>query len=214
MNGTIGKVYHASDFIMNLAYLNLLWIGSTLLGGIVMGWAPSTVALYTVIRKWIMKDPDLSFFKMYKEAYKKEFLKANGLGYIMVAAGLVLTINLQYFIHQEGIVFFALKIFTFIILAIYLSATLLLFPIYVQYQLTFFQYLNQSVMIGFVKPFWTLILIIGFLVISFIIFTLPGLIPFFGMSLSSFIIMAIVCQIFHSLESSVKPDNPQMEQSA
>ncbi|CAM4005193.1 YesL family protein [Lederbergia lenta] len=213
MNGLTGKLYRASEFIMNMAYLNILWIGSTLLGGIVFGWAPSTVALFTVIRKWIMKDANLSIYRTYKEAFKKEFLKANGLGLIMAAVGLILTINIQYFVNQVGILFFTLKFFTFFIVIIYLATALILFPLYVQYELPFFQYLNKAVMIGFVKPIWTLILIAGFFVTSFILLTLPGVIPFFGVSLCSYILMAIAFQTFHSYEKSMKSAEHFIEHS-
>ena len=77
---------------------------------------------------------------------------------------------------------------------------------YVQYELPFLQYFNKAVMIGFVKPVWTIILVIGFSVSSFILLTLPGLIPFFGISFSSYLIMSIAFQTFHSLEKHVDDD--------
>lgn len=206
MRGFSDKLYYASDFIMKIAYLNILWMVFTILGGVILGWAPSTIALFTVVRNWIKDEKDQSFFNTFWTTYKKEFLKANALGAIILIVGYILSVNLQFILQQSGIGFFALRIFTLIIMFICFCALLIIFPMYVQYELPFLQYFNKAVMIGFVKPVWTIILVIGFSVSSFILLTLPGLIPFFGISFSSYLIMSIAFQTFHSLEKHLDDD--------
>lgn len=44
------------QWFANLAYLNILWLACTLLGGVVLGIAPSTAALFAVIRQLLQRE--------------------------------------------------------------------------------------------------------------------------------------------------------------
>ncbi len=58
------------NWVTHFALLNLMWVGCTLLGGIIFGIAPSTVALYTVTRKAAMgqKETRLVLFWNFPES--------------------------------------------------------------------------------------------------------------------------------------------------
>ncbi|MBT2758869.1 YesL family protein [Mesobacillus foraminis] len=200
LKGLTGKFYRVSEFIMNLAYINLLWIFFSLAGGVILGWAPSTVAMFTVIRKWIMKEEELKITKTWWQTYKAEFVKANALGYVLLAIGFVLIVNFRFFHAQEGLVFLVLQTFTVFIIFLFLLTCIYIFPAYVHYHLKFFQYFNQAMIIGLIRPLYSAVIIAALLIISYILFTLPGLVPFYGVSLAGFIITVLVCQCFARME--------------
>lgn len=60
--GTVGGIYHISNWIMRLAYVNFLWILFTLAGFIVFGFFPATIATFAVVRKWIFDTTDIPIF--------------------------------------------------------------------------------------------------------------------------------------------------------
>ena len=95
--GVMAMMYGACEAIMKIAWLNGIWVLFTLGGGIVFGWAPSTAAMFTVVRKWLLGRTDAPLFKTFYQTYKKEFFKANGLGLILITAGTILFVNYQFF---------------------------------------------------------------------------------------------------------------------
>jgi uncharacterized membrane protein YesL len=56
-------VYRFCEWVTRLAYLNLLWIMFSLAGLVVFGVMPSTIAMYTVTRRWLTEDVDIPIFK-------------------------------------------------------------------------------------------------------------------------------------------------------
>ncbi len=95
--GFMTGFYRFGEIVMSLFYLNLLWIVFTLTGGILLGFGPSTVALYTVLRRWMMGEGDRPVFQLFWRAYRLNFLKANGLTFVLIVLGSMLYINIQYF---------------------------------------------------------------------------------------------------------------------
>src|SRR5690554_99319 len=74
----------------NLAYLNLLWIVFTLLGGIILGFIPSTSALFSVIRQLLRKnDEEIPITKIFWTYYRKDFWKINRNFYLLICCGFI-----------------------------------------------------------------------------------------------------------------------------
>ena len=80
MEGFMRGVYSVSEWVMKFTYVNILWITFSILGLFVLGLFPATTAMFAVIRKWVLKLPDIPTFKTFTSAYKKEFLKSNVIG--------------------------------------------------------------------------------------------------------------------------------------
>ncbi|MGZ0147324.1 YesL family protein [Kribbella sp. WER1] len=80
------------DWIARLAWLNLLWLGATLAGGIVVGAFPATAATYAVLRRWLT-DPDSReqrTTRLFWAEVRADLLRANLLGYAVLFVGLLL----------------------------------------------------------------------------------------------------------------------------
>ena len=57
--------YRFCEWVMRLAYLNLLWIGFTLAGAVIFGLAPATAAMFAVTRQWTLGKTDVPVFQTF-----------------------------------------------------------------------------------------------------------------------------------------------------
>lgn len=188
-NGLTGKLYEACEWIMKLAYVNILWVCFSLLGIIVLGFFPATAAMFAVVRKWVMKETDIAVFKTFWSVYKKEFVSSNVLGFIVFVIGYVLYIDLQYFPDSSSalsqFIYFPLLIVFFV----YLLMLLYVFPIFVHYDIKVLQVIKNASLIVVMNPLSNIIMVAGSAVVYYVMTSLPGLIPFFGGSALSFVTM-------------------------
>lgn len=103
----ITKFYLLLEWVMWLAYINLLWIGSALIGLIVFGIFPATVAMFTVIRHLLLKDTTgKQILKTFALTYKREFFKSNVIGLIFTAIGYLLYLDFLYIQNMTGATYY------------------------------------------------------------------------------------------------------------
>lgn len=98
----MGGFYKLLEWISRLAFLNILWISFSLLGLILFGFFPATVAMYSVVRKWMYGKEDVSIFRTFWTAYKQEFVKSNLLGLIIFTIGVILYIDFHFVIQATN----------------------------------------------------------------------------------------------------------------
>jgi uncharacterized membrane protein YesL len=192
LNGTksVNRIYSATEWIAKFAYINLLWIGFSLVGLIVLGFFPATISLFAVIRKWIMGEGDIPIFRTFWTTYKSEFLRSNGLGLLVAVVSGLIVLDLV-FMKNLGNGFtnaiqFPLYMFMFAVV----MTTFYLFPIYVHYELKLIQMIKNSFFMMLINPLENLVMIAGIAAMSFVVKFIPGLGFFFGGSLCAAIIMA------------------------
>lgn len=84
------------EWIWRLALVNLLWVGLTLAGGIVLGLFPATAAVYVVLRAWLVhpEQRDIPVAHAMVRAWRAVFWKANLLGWILAVVGGLLAAGL------------------------------------------------------------------------------------------------------------------------
>ena len=188
-NGLMGGLYRLCEWIMRLAYLNLLWIGFSLLGLILFGLGPATAAIYAVQRKWKLGEMDVPIFKTFWSTYKKEFLQANILAIIFMVLGYILYTDLQFIAVLNGAVQIVFYVATLILLFLYFVTLAYLFPVFVHYDLkNVGQYMKNALLIGISQFPYAILMLIGAALLYILFRFLPGLLPFFGVSLLSLII--------------------------
>ncbi|RXS90458.1 YesL family protein [Geobacillus sp. PK12] len=196
-----GKLYRICEWISRLAYINILWILFTIIGFVLLGFAPATVALFTIVRKWLLfHDDDVPIFKTFIQTYKSEFWRANRIGLLLMAMAYVFSIDVLYIGHLPAVWRFPFIAILPLVLIFYTVALLYVFPLYVHYELRFWQYIKYAFLIGMVNPFRTIgvMISIGALLIALVY--IPGLIPFFGISLLALIVMGNALQVFRKTE--------------
>jgi uncharacterized membrane protein YesL len=181
----MGKLLGICQWITRLAYINLLWLLFMILGLFVLGAAPATVAMFTLIRKWIMGESDLPVFTTYWETYKKEFWKANSLGFILAGISIILYLDWRLISSLQGSLYPILMGCLIGVFFLFLVITLFIFPVYVQYEYKTLQYIKTAFLLGISYPLYTMVMISAAICVSAISIFFNGVgILFFGSGLS------------------------------
>lgn len=195
-----GGFYNILEWIMWLIYLNILWIFFTIIGLGLFGVFPATVSMFTVIRQLLLKE-ETSIFKTFFRTYKQEFFKANGIGLILAIIAYILYMDLLFLDTIQGILYNLFQIGLIFISIIFLITLIYIFPVYVHFDLKFFQNFKHALLIGVFSPLINLAMIISFILLYYIYKLLPGLIPVFGFGLVNLLITVSVIFAFSRFET-------------
>ncbi|WP_251550324.1 YesL family protein [Neobacillus muris] len=200
MNKTVNRAYAATEWIAKFAYINLLWMGFSLLGLVVLGFFPATISMFAIIRKWMMGDTDIPIFRSYWKTYKSEFLRSNGLGLIIAAAVGLMVLDLVFLRNAGSNFISAIQIPLYLFMFAVVMTILYLFPVYVHYELKLSQLIKNSFFMMLIHPLENLVMLAGTAAVFFIVKFIPGLGFFFGGSLSAAIIMAACFLVFKKVD--------------
>lgn len=172
-------LYTLSDWVMRLAYLNLIWLLFTVVGLVVFGFMPATVAMFTVVRKLLQKEANVPIFKAFICAYKESFFRANLVGLFLILFGYVLLINFTYLGTLVGTTHTLLSFGLIFVSLFYLATILLIFPVMVHFKLPLTQYVKQCLFIAFINPHLIIFMGAGIIGFYYIFQFIPGLTLFF-----------------------------------
>jgi uncharacterized membrane protein YesL len=203
INGQLPLLYRFMEWIMRLAYLQLLWIACMCLGLVAGGFFPSTTAMFSVARKWIRKDTDIEMGPLFWNQFKTDFVKANAAGYLMLAAGFVLYFYFRFFQGNGGMVSLLFVVIFLFLLFVYCMTFIFLFPIYVHYRLSVFQLIRYSFLFSLGHPFHVITMSVCVVLFILIVSAIPGLIPFFSFSLLAFALMWIANLAFKKADHTI-----------
>ncbi|SDC21987.1 Uncharacterized membrane protein YesL [Pelagirhabdus alkalitolerans] len=198
------RFYRTLEWIWRLAYVNILWLVFSVLGLIVFGVFPATVSLYTVMRKWLMNEPDHPIIQTFFETYKKEFLRANLLGYPLVVMGYIIFFNYQYLGQVSGVEHTIISVFWYITVIIFALLVLFLFPLYVHYKGPLMGYYKSTILFALANPLALLSSAIALGIGAYIMLLIQGLIPFYSVSIIAWLIMWNATHAFKRLERKKK----------
>mgnify|MGYP003775709231 CR=1 FL=1 len=198
MNG-LGKVlYRVGDLLAKAMYLHCLWVVFTLAGLVIFGVMPATTSVFSVIRKWLMKENDLQIFRTFVDSYKSCFIETNLLGLFYFLIGLFLYFDLR--IVNTDLHMDIIRIFVFIAGFLYLLMGLFLLPVYVHYKLSKLNYIKQSFLIVFARPLETFLMLVSLVVSYYLFLYLPVMFIFAGTTLVSFPLMWIGMRSFNKIQ--------------
>jgi uncharacterized membrane protein YesL len=180
--------------------MNILWVLFTLLGGVVFGIIPSTVAMFAIARKTAMGEEDIPVFKTYWGTYRSEFLRSNLLGLILTVMGLVGYFDLHFFRQFEGSIYTLMNFAMMMLGMVFFILLIYVFPVYVHYDLKLYQYLTYALKIGFLRPSSVVFMFVGTICTYYFLIYLPGLIPLFGITFFVYFNMWIALKSFQNIE--------------
>lgn len=191
MKNLTEKSYHIGEFLLELVQLQMYWLLFSLKGGIILGVFPATA---TVVQYFLYKFEEkpleeASLYQWFNIQFKQSFKVTNQLGWISTVVLLVLRIDLQvsrYFIQNKGVHFLLL-----FLLVLVLGTNLYLFPSYLRYQLTFFQYFKQAFFLFLSTIPETIAMIVGIFLLTMVnvllpILTVVALVPLFVLPITWF----------------------------
>ncbi|MBT2725816.1 YesL family protein [Bacillus sp. ISL-75] len=196
MEGFMRGFYSISEWIMKFAYVNILWIAFTLLGFVVIGFFPATLAMFTVVRKWVLKQTDIPVFKTFWFTYKKEFVNGNLLGLIIGLSCFFMYSNIRIVEATTVPTFKLLYVPNVIFIILFIFTLLYIFPVLVHFDVRLKEGIKNSFILMTINPIPTFCMatLTGFL--CFIFFKIPGVIPFFSGSPIAFLLLWISNNVF------------------
>lgn len=181
----------------NLLALNLLWLLFSTIGLYIFGVFPATVALFSVVKQLIIEKDDISVFKAFWRNFKNEFIKSNLLGYLLLAIGVILYLDLKVIQGLEiPLLYTVLNGLIIFVIFIYLLIVLYIFPIFVYYDFKIWEYPKYAIVIAIGRPFQTILILAGTTALLLLYSYFPFLIAIFGISLFSYIITKIASSSF------------------
>ncbi len=189
-------MYRASEWVMKLAYINLLWILFTLMGLVIFGIVPATIAIFAITRKWIRGEKDTLILSTFLKAYKHDFLKGNIICLAFIIICIIIYCDWLFITNLNGISYEIAMIVLVMIGIIVISTLLYFFPVYVHFDIKFTQYFKYAFLMVVSYPLITFLLLIGVFAVYNLMYFIPGLIPFFGFSILAIVINWIVNQGF------------------
>ncbi|MEK3973411.1 MULTISPECIES: YesL family protein [unclassified Psychrobacillus] len=189
MNATSSFIYNATEWITKFAYLNVLWILFTLLGGVIFGFFPSTISMFAVVREWLKGETDLPLFSTFWKHYRNEFVKSNLLGIFVTIIGVVIVLDIFYIqsTNSKLLSWTYLPLFAFMLL--FIMFLFYLFPSFVHFNLKLGQVIKNSFFIMLINPITTLFIFLCLLPFFYLISILPAIGFIFGGSVYALISM-------------------------
>ncbi|TFJ93086.1 YesL family protein [Lentibacillus salicampi] len=200
MNMFASTLYKIMEWIMRFAYIQLLWIGFTLMGLVILGFFPSTVAMFAIIRGWLRGKTDSRIFPVFWQYYKHDFVKANLFGMPVIAVMLLIGINIFYIqIDMTNYLSWTyMPLFAFMLLC--LICLFYLFPVFVHYDLNISGMIKNTLLIMLVSPVQTFLMIVCLTALFLVMRTIPALAFIFGGSIYAFITMWLALHAFNRVE--------------
>ncbi len=190
------RAYHACDLLYRVAALNLLWIGFTLLGGVLLGAAPATVAAHTLARRQI-RGETVPVVREFGRVWRAEFGRANVL---LLPAGLVgglLWLNWLLFGAAQDAAGIALAAAVLLAAVLTLAWYAVLVPLYVHYDLPLSAYPAAASRFVLANPAPAAMLLVVAAGIAGITATVPGLLPFLSIGAWVHLDTALCLSFFH-----------------
>jgi uncharacterized membrane protein YesL len=179
--------------------IHILWILLTIGGGIVLGFFPSTAALFAIMRDWIRGKTDQPVFPAYWRYYKKDFWKSNRLGIFMTAVGFLIGLDIWYIQTAPGEWFTWTRIPLFAFMLLFLLFWFYLFPAFVHFDLTVRQILKQAFLIMLISPVHTLLMLLCLAALFLVMYWVPATAFIFGSSGYAFITMWMCLHAFQRI---------------
>lgn len=200
-SGLTDGLLKVSEWIMRIAWINILWITHTLLGLVVAGFLPATAAMFAVIRKWMNGKLESSISKEFWQFYKKEFWKANAAGIILLVAGYILYVDLFVYEFESGSYHQILQLLVYVVAFFYMLTAVFFFPVFVQYNFKWYQYMQYSILTAFSFPLRALSMAAigyGFL---FLTSKYSGVVFFFLGSVTAYLWLIVALPLFEKMTS-------------
>lgn len=192
---SVEKLNSIFTSILNLVYVNVLWVLFTLLGLGVFGIGPSTYALVSICRQWI-RGNRIPVFETYWKYYKENFKESVLISWIYLFVGFVIAVDLL------TVTNWYLRAALLIVGFIYLLSLVYIFPIMAHYNWNGIMLkMKMSLLFGIACLQYSLLffLVAGVLYWAAITF-FPGVLTFFGVSFLFFLITWSANQVFTRME--------------
>jgi uncharacterized membrane protein YesL len=198
MKGVMGKLNVLCEWLVRLVLIQFYWVLFSLLGLVVFGLVPSTMAMFSVTRKLVIKNEDVPLFRTYKESFFSQFWKGNGAGAILLIVSAILYVDYRFFIEHETMSAVAILILTISFFAGMIVC--FLFPVYAHYDVGAWEGIKKSVFVCLSHFHYGLLAMVGvgLLVVLYVMFS--GLLILIGGSTIAMFLTILGQKVFKNIE--------------
>jgi Predicted integral membrane protein len=182
-----------TEYLTRMVIVNLLWIFGVLVGGIVLGIMPATVAVYALIRENAAFPIKLELFSKFWQEYKGCFKQSNIIGLFSLIINILFFYNIRILVFEGGLFSQIILAGTLILLFIYIIGLINFFPIYVRYNFKTLDYIKNTMIIAAVQP-----------IRSLIMFCITILILLLSLAFPPFIIFISVGMLVYAIDTIAK----------
>lgn len=169
MNPWEGKASVFLKTVTNIIILNILWVICSMP---VLTIGPSTAAMYGVIRKWHLYKED-SVFRSFIHEYRLFLKQGFMVGTLWIFLGLLLVVDLYFFIQVPSGIKVALIVITVTALVLYLLTSALLFPIMVHYRTKGKELIKQAFAFSVIDGKTTIAIILIWIAAGMVLYYAP-----------------------------------------
>ncbi|MBB5175019.1 YesL family protein [Texcoconibacillus texcoconensis] len=174
-------IYIISDWLMRLAMVNLFWVFFTLIGGVVLGVYPATVAAASLLREW-MKGSRPSPLRFYKREYVRVFLASNLTFLLLVFLFSLSMLNLWIVTGFTGFIFYFFVFSLLLVVAFLVSLTMGLVLSFMKGKKGK-EALKDSLYLIVIHPFRIVPVVLSVFITYMLFNWFPGILPFYSVSL-------------------------------
>ncbi|WCG32769.1 DUF624 domain-containing protein [Enterococcus dispar] len=198
----VNKIYEVFNRIYYLMKLNGLWLLFTLLGGVVFGIIPATIALYACFRQQIRNESETHLFQMFKRYYVETFRRSMLFSVVFAAIALfffgetVILVNVG---TGNLLLEIAIKVTRLLIIL----GVAMFFPIFVHFDVKGIKMVVQSLLFLLICPLEVLYMGLIFVLVSLLFAISPLLILFIGIALPAYGMSLIMMKKFTRLEKNI-----------
>ncbi|SFL53287.1 Uncharacterized membrane protein YesL [Gracilibacillus orientalis] len=171
---TSGGLFKICEWLYRLALLNMLAIGFTLLGGIVLGFFPAITAMFSLNNKWL-KTEEFPIMKEFWKAYKQQFVKSNLLGGLIVVTATALYIDFVLVQNFNGILYYLILSSSATVLVLSFIVLLYVFSLMIEFPDNgLMKQIKRAIQVSTLFPLQTIWMGLSLVSFLFICWVIPG----------------------------------------
>ncbi|MDZ7835078.1 MAG: DUF624 domain-containing protein [Alkalibacterium sp.] len=200
--GSLDLIMKGLDWLTTLAYLNLLWLGFSLLGLIFFGVGPATFAVHSLV-KTKLRQGDLSHvFDKFKTEFRNHLKDGNIYFWIMAAVTLFIYVDMRVVqaLPQSPVIQFFVIPALLILSALVLVVATFTLGIYFEFGDSLMKSVKDGFWLSLISPVAGLVIVHAFLIGILIFAYVPALMLFYSLSFYAFITQWIMAKTFRRIK--------------
>lgn len=160
---------------------------------------PSTAAMFSSIRDWIIEKEVYSLLKAFWIYYKENYKRSMLAGLFLTSAWVVVIGDIYYFSEESTTLMFA-----FLVLGVLLFAyTVNLFSVMAHFDVKLSLLLKKALLLTVARPMLSVIIIVSTVIVVYVsVNSLPFLVPFFSGSLITFVSFSAFYKIYEKITAT------------
>lgn len=197
-------IYQISNFLYKLIALNILILLFSIIGLIFLGFFPSLAAGYAILRNWLIFKKEPPLIREFFNYYKLYFIKSNLLGYLFTIAIAFFYFDFYFF---QSLSSPSLRLVSYLYLPLLFLAVITamyVFPLFVHYQLKMSTVIKNSFLLAIGNPFTTILILVIIGGIMFVLYFIPMLFVFIGISSICYTTMYFSQLLFEKSEKKME----------